>query len=98
MPVSKDPASGKNYEGSLFGGEGKDNLKTTNEPEFSGVYRSAPNPKLNVAVGFTSKRDGAEDNSGSVNNALGTTSYGGPQRFTPKNLGVRNPDDIQHSS
>lgn len=98
MAVSKDPIKGKNYEGSHFGGEGKDKIDgTVSEPEFSGVYRSAPNPKLNPAVGFTSKRDGSEDNAGAINHAVGTTAYGGPQRWTPTNLGVRDPDDLQHS-
>ena len=98
MSVSKDPAANKYYEGPVFGGEGKDKIdKTSSEPEFGGVYRSAPNPKLSPEVGFTSKRDGSEDNSGSVNHALGTTEYGGPQRFIPKNLGVRDPDELEHS-
>jgi hypothetical protein len=97
MAVSKNPIANKNYEGPVHGGEGKDKLKISGEPEFSGVYRSAPNPKLSPAVGYTSKRDGAEDSAGSINSKVGTTGYGGPQRFTPKNLGDRHPDDLQRS-
>lgn len=97
MAVSKNPIASKNYEGPVHGGEGKDNIKSTQPYEMMGIHRSAPNPKLSPAVGYTSKRDGAEESAGSINSKVGTTSYGGPQRFTPKNLGERHPDDLQHS-
>lgn len=98
MPVSKDPLAKKYYEGPVHGGEGKDKIDgTSSEPEFSGVYRSAPNPKLSPAVGYTSKRDGSEETAGAINHLVGTTAYGGPQRWTPKNLGTRHPDDLEHS-
>lgn len=94
MSVSRDPLKGKNYEGSHFGGEGKSNIDgTKSEPEFAGVYRSAPNPKLSPAVGYTSKRDGSEESGFS----LDAKGYSGPQNWTPKNLGVRSPDELEHS-
>ena len=96
IKTPKNPISGKNYEGSHFGGEGKNNLKTTSEPEFTGVYKSAPNPKLNVAAGATSQRDGKEE--GRTFSST-TPGYAGPENitFSPKDLGTRNPDTLEHS-
>lgn len=99
MSVSTNPIGKKNYEGPVHGGEGKQHIQGTHPYEYTGVYKSGPNPKLHPVVGYTSQKDGKEE-MGGINHALGTASYGGPQRaaFTAKNLGDRHPDDLQHSS
>ena len=97
MPVSKNPIQTKNYEGAVYGGEGKKNLQGVAPYEYTGVYKSGPNPKLNQQAGYTSQRDGHEES----RSFSGTTpGYAGPQRLVmqPKNLGERHPDDISHSS
>ncbi len=97
MPVKKDPAAGKNYEGPVYGGEGKQNLHGVAPYEYTGVYKSGPNPKLHSEVGYTNQKDGKEESR--TFDGL-TPGYAGPQRLAmkPTDLGVRNPDDIQHSS
>ena len=98
MPVSRDAGSGKNYEGPVFGGEGKNGkgYQQQSSYEFMGVYKSGPNPKLIPMMGFTSQRDGKEESR--TFDGL-TKGYAGPQRlaFEAKDLGTRNPDDLQHS-
>ncbi|MDD5407026.1 MAG: hypothetical protein PHE73_08830 [Sulfurovaceae bacterium] len=96
MAVLKDATKGKNFEGSHFGGEGKDKLTTTKEFEYTGVYKSGPNPKLNVAKGYTSQHDGKEEGRSFSGLSQG---YASPQRtaFKPKDLGVRHPDTLEHS-
>ena len=96
MPVKTHPSAGKYYEGPVHGGENKDKLITTREYEFTGVYKSGPNPKLNPVVGYTSQHDGKEESR--TFSGL-TPGYAGPQRleFKAKDLGVRHPDDLEHS-
>lgn len=96
--VSKDAAKNKYYEGPVHGGEGKQNLQSTQPYQYMGVYRSGPNPKLTPAVGYTSQRDGREE----PGFDLLSKGYAGPQRLdnmnaNNHNLGVRNPDDLEHS-
>lgn len=93
--ISRTPAKGKNYEGQVHGGEGKEKLKSQGDYEYMGIHRSAPNPKLKIEAGFTSDRDGAEEKGG-INAALGSKSYGGSVReaLKPVSLGVRNPGDV----
>lgn len=96
--VSRDAAKGKHYEGPVHGGEGKQNLLGTKPYEYMGVHKSGPNPKLTPAIGYTSQHDGREEHRTFMDTP--TASYGGPQRvaFTAKDLGVRNPDDLEHSA
>lgn len=98
MPVKKDPMSGKNYEGSVYGGEGKNGkgYQQQGTYEYMGVYKSAPNPKLTPEKGFTVQRDGKEESR--TFDGL-TPGYASPQRlaFEAKDLGDRHPDDLQHS-
>jgi hypothetical protein len=96
--VSKDAAKNKYYEGAVYGGEGKTNLNGVQPYEYMGVHKSGPNPKLTPAVGYTSQRDGAEEPGFN----LLSKGYAGPQRLDQMNafnhnLGVRNPDDLEHS-
>ena len=98
MPVSRDAISGKNYEGPVHGGEGKNGsgYKSQNSYEYIGVHKSGPNPKLVEEKGFTVQRDGKEESRSFDGTSKG---YAGPQRLAmmPKDLGTRNPDDLQHS-
>ena len=93
MAVSRDAGKGKNYEGPVHGGEGKQNLQGHPAYEYIGVHKSAPNPKLSPAVGYTSKRDGTEEQGFS----LAGKGYEGPENWHPTNLGTRKPDDLEHS-
>ncbi len=89
--------NGKYYAGTVPGGEGKEDLKVEHQPEFSGVHRSGPNPKLKVEGGHTAPHEGREE---STFNPL-APGYAGPQRLGEMNaLGKEklvNPDDVHHS-
>lgn len=92
--VSKDAGAGKNYEGPVHGGEGKHKIDGVTPYEFTGVYKSGPNPKLHPETGYTATRDGKEESGFDLHGK----GYSGPENWQPKNLGERHPDDLQHSS
>src|SRR2546430_994473 len=99
MPVKQDYSKGaeKHYDGPVHGGEGKHVLDKVAPYEYTGVYKSGPNPKLHPETGYTMTRDGKEESR--TFSGL-TPGYAGPQRIAmqPKNLGERHPDDLEHSS
>jgi hypothetical protein len=96
MPVKKDYNTGseKHYEGPVHGGEGKHNLDKVAPYEYTGVYKSGPNPKLHTETGYTATRDGREEKGFDLHEK----GYAGPQNWTPTNLGERHPDSLEHSS
>lgn len=91
--VKKNPIADKHYEGTFAGGQGPiKGLECEYEEEFKGVHDPAPHLKT-VGDGGSFPTTGREMSGFDVAGA----GYRGPQNFTPTNLGVRNPDDIEKS-